>query len=69
MLSSSLTMLFKHLGSSLCHQSEHYVITLTLRSAMGIQSDVNEQLIRETKVTSLEEWQKYYVIVLFDEVK
>jgi len=31
---------------------------------MGIQSDVNEQLIRETKVTSLEEWQKYYVIVL-----
>jgi len=36
---------------------------------MGIQSDVNEQLIRETKVTSLEEWQKYYVIVLFDEVK
>ena len=45
------------------------MITLTLRSAMGIQSDVNEQLIRETKVTSLEEWQKYYAIVLFDEVK
>ena len=35
---------------------------------MGIQSDVNEQLIRETKVTSLEEWQKY-VVVLLDEVK
>jgi len=35
---------------------------------MGIQSDVNEQLIRETKVTSLEEWQKY-VVVLFDEEK
>ena len=61
-------MLFKHLGSSLCHQSEHYVITLTLRSAMGIQSDVNEQLTREASVTSLEEWQKY-VIVLFDKVK
>ena len=35
---------------------------------MGIQSDVNEQLTREAKVTSLEEWQKY-VVVLFDEVK
>ena len=31
-------------------------------------ADVNEQLIREAKVTSLEEWQKY-VVVLFDEVK
>ena len=26
-----LTMLFKHLGSSLCHKNEHYVIALTLR--------------------------------------
>ena len=31
MLSSALTMLFKNLGSSLCHQSKHYVITITLR--------------------------------------
>jgi len=54
-LSSALTMLFEHLGSSVCHQSKHYVITLTLRSAMGIQSDVNEQLTREANVTSLEE--------------
>ena len=34
---------------------------------MGIQSDVNKQLIKEANVTSLEQWQKY--VVLFDEVK
>jgi len=31
--------------------------THLVRSAMGIQSDVNEQLINEANVTSLEEWQ------------
>ena len=42
--------------------------THLVRSALGIQPDVNEQLIKEAKVTSLEQWQKY-VVVLFDEVK
>lgn len=42
--------------------------THVVRGATGIQPEVSAQLIKESKVLTLQDWQKYAVVV-FDEVK
>ena len=42
--------------------------TRWVRADVGVQSEVTEQLMKEVKIESLQEWQKY-VAVVFDEVK
>ena len=42
--------------------------THIVKGAVGIQPEVNEQLIKEAKVTKLQEYEKF-VVVAFDEVK
>ena len=42
--------------------------THVVKSTMGIQPELNAQLIKEANVQSLEEWQKF-VVVTFDEMK
>ena len=42
--------------------------TRWIKAGVGIQPEVTEQLMKEAKIDSLQEWQKY-VAVVFDEVK
>ena len=50
--------------------SEHTLCDYThlIKSTTGIQPEVNSELVREAKVSSLQEWQKF-IIVTFDGVK